>query len=37
MYELYCNTVYKGTFYTYDAAVAAAMEMGVFTYDIMKV
>ena len=36
MYELYCHTVYKGTFYSYDDAVAAAMQMGVTTYDIVK-
>ena len=37
MYELYCHTVYKGTFSTYYEAVAAATQMGVTNYDIIKV
>ena len=36
-YELYCHTVYRGSYDTYDAAVNAAEAMGVYTYDIVVV
>lgn len=38
MYELYCHTVLKGTFETYQAAVEYAASIGVTTQiDIVKI
>ena len=38
MYQLYCHTVYKGTFETYQAAVEYAASIGVVTQiEIIKV
>jgi hypothetical protein len=37
MYALYCHTVFKGYFETYDAAAQAAASMGVTSFDIRKV